>query len=106
MVFAAIPFVAVVIAIAAMVGKGGELVWALGLALCPFALLVSGGFAIAGKRTIALESRRFRDWSPRSYLKLLCRSGNACSIAARAHLRSARCQRLPVSTGGKRDGES
>jgi len=54
MVFAAIPFVAVVIAIAAMVGKGGELVWALGLALCPFALLVSGGFAIAGKRTIAL----------------------------------------------------
>ena len=50
----AIPFVVLVIVSALMAGSGGELVWALGLILCPVALLISGGFAIAGKRGIAL----------------------------------------------------
>jgi hypothetical protein len=50
----AIPFVVLFIAITAMVGRGGNLVWMLSLGLCVFALLVSAAFAIADKRRIAL----------------------------------------------------
>jgi hypothetical protein len=49
-----VPFVALFIIIAIMVGKGGELVWMLTLGLCVVALLVSAGFALADKRRVAL----------------------------------------------------
>jgi hypothetical protein len=49
-----VPFVALFVIIAAMVGRGGELVWMLTLGLCIVALLVSAGFALADKRRVAL----------------------------------------------------
>ncbi|OGO36956.1 MAG: hypothetical protein A2147_09770 [Chloroflexi bacterium RBG_16_57_8] len=54
LLFAGIPFVTLFIIVLAMVGRGAEFVWMLGLALCVLALLTSGGFAIAEKRRIAL----------------------------------------------------
>jgi hypothetical protein len=50
----AVPFVALFVIIAAMVGRGGELVWMLSLGLCVVALLASAGFALADKRRAAL----------------------------------------------------
>jgi hypothetical protein len=53
-VFTGIPFVALFVIIAAMVGRGAEFVWMASLGLCILALLTSAGFAIADKRRIAL----------------------------------------------------
>jgi hypothetical protein len=54
LIFSALPFVAMVIVIYAMVGRGAELVWMATLGLCVVGLLVSGIFALAEKRRIAL----------------------------------------------------
>ena len=53
-VFTTIPFVVLVVIIAAMVGRGGELVWLAALGLWVLALLAGGGFAIAAKRQTSL----------------------------------------------------
>jgi uncharacterized membrane protein YdbT with pleckstrin-like domain len=50
----AVPFVVLFVFVAAMIGRGGELVWMLTLLMCVVALLVSGGFAILEKRRVAL----------------------------------------------------
>ena len=54
MVSTGIPFVLLVVIMALMAGRGGELVWAASLILWILALLVSAGFAIASKRRISL----------------------------------------------------
>jgi hypothetical protein len=49
-----VPFVVLFVVIMSTVGRGAELVWALGLSVCILALLTSAGFAIADRRRIAL----------------------------------------------------
>jgi hypothetical protein len=54
LLFTAIPMIVLIVVIMITAGRGGASLWWLTLAVCILVMLICTGFAIAGKRKIAL----------------------------------------------------